>query len=275
MKVKNIYVIVLPLMLPALAYANLANNPSMEGAFIYQDPLGFVAEGWTAWTEEYWYRLCFFAEGTCAHDGLKSQWIGLWGAQEGYYSFGDDGIYQQINSLQPGQGYQASVWFKYFFEADSWYCVSEVTCSVGIDPNGGTDPNVVTDWVSVTDSTHEPRYEGPWLNVRTFFSPNGSIATIFAKIHGYGDAEEEGPSGPIPAPWGADCYIDDVAVHHIGDLDLDGFVNLVDFAIFGLAWSTEPGDAGWNPDCDISDPNDDIIDTLDLDVFTDNWLAGL
>lgn len=59
------------------------------------------------------------------------------------------------------------------------------------------------------------------------------------------------------------------------DLNRNGIVSFADFAIFALAWVTEPGDAGWNPACDISDPNDNFIDMLDLDVLTDNWLAGL
>jgi len=59
------------------------------------------------------------------------------------------------------------------------------------------------------------------------------------------------------------------------DLDGDGQVNSVDFAIFASAWLTAPGDAGWNPYCDVSSPADNFIDTLDLVVFADNWLAGI
>jgi hypothetical protein len=58
------------------------------------------------------------------------------------------------------------------------------------------------------------------------------------------------------------------------DLNRNGIVNFQDFAIFALAWLTEPGDAQWNPACDISDPNDNVIDMMDVDVFTDNWLLG-
>jgi hypothetical protein len=59
------------------------------------------------------------------------------------------------------------------------------------------------------------------------------------------------------------------------DLDGDGQVNTVDFAIFASAWLTAAGDAGWNPYCDISSPADNFIDTLDLVVFADNWLVGI
>lgn len=61
---------------------------------------------------------------------------------------------------------------------------------------------------------------------------------------------------------------------YAADLDEDCDVDFVDFAIFALAWLTEPGDAQWNPDCDISNTNDNIIDIKDLGVFCDNWLLG-
>ncbi len=60
----------------------------------------------------------------------------------------------------------------------------------------------------------------------------------------------------------------------LGDFDLNGEVDSIDFAIFALAWGSSPGDDNWNPNCNISDPNDNIIDELDLDTFTYNWLAG-
>ncbi|HIJ51727.1 MAG TPA: hypothetical protein HPP66_01055 [Planctomycetes bacterium] len=56
--------------------------------------------------------------------------------------------------------------------------------------------------------------------------------------------------------------------------DEDKDVDLVDFAIFALAWSTEPGHTNWNPDCDIYCPTDNIINELDLAVFTNYWLTG-
>ena len=57
----------------------------------------------------------------------------------------------------------------------------------------------------------------------------------------------------------------------VADFDGDTDVDLVDFAIFGLAWSTEPGDPGWNPDCDISIPRDYRVDMRDLGVLTGGW----
>ena len=60
-----------------------------------------------------------------------------------------------------------------------------------------------------------------------------------------------------------------------GDIDKDYDVDLCDFAVLALAWTSSPGDGNWNPVCDISEPNDSIIDPLDLDVLTRNWRAGV
>jgi glucose/arabinose dehydrogenase len=59
-----------------------------------------------------------------------------------------------------------------------------------------------------------------------------------------------------------------------GDFEGDCGVGITDFAMFALAWSTQPGDALWNPKYDISDPSDNIINFKDADVFFDEWLTG-
>lgn len=70
----------------------------------------------------------------------------------------------------------------------------------------------------------------------------------------------------------------DMGYHYSGenpaDFDSDGKVNLIDFAMFALAWLTNPRDAQWNPACDISIPADNLIDMLDLAVLVKYWLAG-
>jgi hypothetical protein len=53
------------------------------------------------------------------------------------------------------------------------------------------------------------------------------------------------------------------------DFDNDGFVGFHDFAILGLAWMTEPADAGWDPRCDIT--ADNRINWRDLEIFCDSW----
>jgi hypothetical protein len=169
------------------------NNPSMENF------IGGVAEYWAGWTGS-----STFSKGLYAHDGAKSQQIG-WNGY-GWSQFGPGGVYQQISSLEPGRVYRLSAWFKYRFEpqGNGW---SDVTCSAGTDPAGGTNPNVVTDWMSVSDSAFG-WYEGSWLNVVTFFSPTGPAVTIFIKAEGYGYAEME----PMQASWGAYGYIDNVTI---------------------------------------------------------------
>jgi hypothetical protein len=202
----------------AIYLYNPINNYSMEGNFIYQDPLGYIAEYWTGWEEGY---NGYFSEDTYyAHDGSKSHKIS-W-SNYGYSEFGPDGIYQQISSLQPGQAYLVSVWFKYLFQSfGMMWGEGDITFSVGTDPNGGTDPDVVTNWTSVSDSAWGGYYEGPWLNVVTFFSATGSTTTLFIKASGSGNAEQEDPYCPeppcpqMPAPWDAYCYIDDVVIHQI------------------------------------------------------------
>ncbi|UCC22578.1 MAG: hypothetical protein JSW23_00445 [Planctomycetota bacterium] len=60
-----------------------------------------------------------------------------------------------------------------------------------------------------------------------------------------------------------------------GDVDRSAEVDLVDFAVLGLAWGTTDGESGYNVDCDISEPSDGVIDSFDLAVFCESWLAGL
>jgi len=61
---------------------------------------------------------------------------------------------------------------------------------------------------------------------------------------------------------------------YIGDFDGQCDVDFADFAVFALAWLTDPGETAWNPECDISIPADNYIDWHDLDIFADNWLAS-
>lgn len=56
-----------------------------------------------------------------------------------------------------------------------------------------------------------------------------------------------------------------------GDFQLDGIVNMYDFAVMASAWQSKPGDENWNAECDISEPNDFCIDAGDLSVLAGNW----
>ena len=57
-----------------------------------------------------------------------------------------------------------------------------------------------------------------------------------------------------------------------GDFICPDGVNMLDFAILGDAWFSDPNMGNWDPACDISEPNDNIIDGSDLEVFGGNWL---
>jgi hypothetical protein len=62
---------------------------------------------------------------------------------------------------------------------------------------------------------------------------------------------------------------------YMGDFDYNCRVDFGDFAIFALAWLTQPVDTEWNRFCDIGIPNDSFINMPDLRVFVENWLAGI
>jgi hypothetical protein len=54
------------------------------------------------------------------------------------------------------------------------------------------------------------------------------------------------------------------------DLNLDGAVDMTDFAIFAAAWHATPAEPTWNSRCDFF--ADEIIDARDLEAFTESWL---
>jgi hypothetical protein len=75
-----------------------------------------------------------------------------------------------------------------------------------------------------------------------------------------------------------DTDIVDMGAYEFGWLYLGDFaggcdVDFVDFAVLGLTWRKEDGQAGYDPNCDISLPADSLIDEKDLKIFTDNWLS--
>jgi len=75
-----------------------------------------------------------------------------------------------------------------------------------------------------------------------------------------------------------DTDIVDMGAYEFGWLYLGDFaggcdVDFVDFAVLGLTWRKEDGQAGYDPNCNISLPADSLIDEKDLKIFTDNWLS--
>jgi len=59
-----------------------------------------------------------------------------------------------------------------------------------------------------------------------------------------------------------------------GDFEPDCDVDFSDFAILGLSWLTESGDAEYNPNCDIAIPADNLVDMRDVAVLAEHWLEG-
>ena len=56
------------------------------------------------------------------------------------------------------------------------------------------------------------------------------------------------------------------------DIDLNGVVDMYDFAVFASAWQSHFGQADWIARCDLGRPKDLIVDTLDLAAFAAQWL---
>jgi len=215
-------------------YENLAENPSMEGSFIPQDPMGNVAEYWTGWEGEGWWGDSLegeFSQGDIAHTGGKSQKI-KWDNPypdppgKGEASFGYDGVYQQIDQFQPGQIYRASFWFKGEMWTESYsYAHISILGGIGVDSNGGANPNAVTHWSEVwkqanSSWAHPDPLELPWSQVTVCFSPSGSTATIFIRMWGNGHSYDEyplpdGTINYIANAWYIEGYIDDAVVESV------------------------------------------------------------
>ena len=59
------------------------------------------------------------------------------------------------------------------------------------------------------------------------------------------------------------------------DFDRTGVVDVLDLALFGDAWGTNPGDTDWDQPCNLDLTEmfgEQVIDVLDLAVFGDSWM---
>jgi len=121
-------------------------------------------------------------------------------------------------------------------------------------------------------------------------------------IPGTGDFYDEAVRHIDPGTWPAwDCYANNhpiydawdtslVPLHPSGgfdleaigvmkeqkysaDIDLNGVVDMYDFAVFASAWQSHFGQADWIARCDLAEPKDLIVDAFDLAVFAGQWLA--
>ncbi len=70
--------------------------------------------------------------------------------------------------------------------------------------------------------------------------------------------------------------LDAVGVLHeqqyAADINLDGMVDMFDFAIFASAWQSRFGQENWIARCDLAQPKNYVIDILDFAQFTTQWL---
>jgi len=179
-------------------------NPSMEYF------TGLVAEYWTSWQDDYFINSFFCPGSYQSHEGSMSQMIS-WGGSGSDNGIRPAGIYQQMTQLQQEQVYQASVWFKfgYGIESEEEFDSAELYFSIGIDSNGGTNPDDVTYWNTKRDGGASSNYLGPWIKCVTCFSPNDTNSTLFIKASGGCEISSE------YAWWNATCYIDDVNLQPI------------------------------------------------------------
>ncbi len=56
------------------------------------------------------------------------------------------------------------------------------------------------------------------------------------------------------------------------DINLDGVVDMSDFALLASAWWGHFGQANWIARCDLAQPKNYVVDTDDFAVFADQWL---
>ncbi len=59
---------------------------------------------------------------------------------------------------------------------------------------------------------------------------------------------------------------------YAADVDLNGVVDMFDFALFASAWGSRFGQRGWIGRCDVAEPRNLVIDGRDLAAFAGQWL---
>jgi len=62
--------------------------------------------------------------------------------------------------------------------------------------------------------------------------------------------------------------------NYSADVNLDGIVDLVDFALLARAWQSHFGQGRWISRCDIDGSGDLVVDGRDLAVFAGQWLKA-
>jgi len=57
------------------------------------------------------------------------------------------------------------------------------------------------------------------------------------------------------------------------DINLDGVVDVCDFALFASAWRSHFGQANWIARCDLAKPKDYVVDTFDFAALAAQWVG--
>lgn len=231
-RVRN-HVLVFFLMLPSLAHANMLRNPSMNGDF--QDG---VAEYWQVGGAGH-----FFKGDQSRDAGGSSQLILQTESSQAAY------LYQRVDELNPGESYKLSAWFKpdMAVACSTSYLQGEATveCSIGADTTGGSDPNNVSNWMTVqTDVTEcEGCPEEEWFQIRTSFTPDSTSATVFIRVKGssWGICLEGDELRDVLSLTA--CYVDDVVVSGrvIPGLPLTVTITPAEAVRLGAQWRVDGG----------------------------------
>ncbi len=152
---------------PGLCLGTL--NPDFEDGFSVAGG-GYIANNWFEWETDPGVVIGY-EESSIIHTGGRAQRIRIWGGPGG----SSGGVYQQVPAAV-GQAYSVSVWT---YSADNL-----TTCSLGVDPTGGTDGTGVT-WSAGSTNT-------AWVQETVAGIANGFFITIYLKVTTTDDAKRNG-----------------------------------------------------------------------------------
>jgi len=103
-----------------------------------------------------------------------------------------------------------------------------------------------------------------------YASSNENVASVDA--NGLITVHSKGTSEITVTNSGVDTIIEVEVDTYLGDINLDGKVDFIDFAILANQWNQPPA----YPSADIvPEGGDNIVDINDLKALTDNWLEGI
>jgi len=162
--------------------------------------------------------------------------------------------------------------------------ISNVYNLAGKHPNGtGTpfdlleiagEPNVVSGLVDINDIRYVRIVDIPGSGdfydqaVAHIDPASGAVRDYYSDDHPIYDAWVTFGSGGVD--------IEAVGVleeqKYSADIDLNGVVDMYDFALLASAWHSRFGRPGWIGRCDLAEPKDLFIDDADFDVFVAQWL---